>query len=287
MGMPRLRDRALAAPFPGGIFRGDQPQAFHEFSGGIDTRQVADCGDPGDSHSAWHAEEGLECLDHRLQAPSFDLVVECLCQALEPFGLCVHSPDLCLKDDVLRRSWTHDCGEPPSVRWSPMGLAGRADGMAEEKGCEAARGVLEIVDGIFPCPTQVANGFILHCRDVDGCQVPRAHQAGQCDGVSPVGLHPIPGFFGDQGGRHDPADMAFFGEITVEPIATRASFIDKDEVRAFGWQPTDECIDVTLSCPSIAERDDLGVVFLGDIGDGNRVFMNIHSDGERARLCHG
>jgi hypothetical protein len=81
--------------------------------------------------------------------------------------------------------------------------------------------------------------------------------------------------------------MTFFGAIPVEPIATRASFIDKDEGRAFGLQPTEELIDATLSRPYIAEREDLGVVFFSDIGDGNRVLMDIHTDVERARLCHG
>jgi hypothetical protein len=56
--------------------------------------------------------------------------------------------------------------------------------------------------------------------------------------------------------------MAFFGQITIEPIATRASFIDKDKVRAFGLQPTDEFIDVTLSRTDIAEGDDFGAIVL-------------------------
>ena len=46
-------------------------------------------------------------------------------------------------------------------------------------------------------------------------------------------------------------------------------------------------IDVTLSRPEIAEGDDLGVTVVGDIGDRNRVFMDIHSDVPRARLVSG
>jgi hypothetical protein len=78
--------------------------------------------------------------------------------------------------------------------------------------------------------------------------------------------------------------MALLGQIRVAPIATRAGCIDKDEVWAFGVQPPDALIDVTLSRPEIAEGDDLGVTFVGDIGDRNRVFMDIHSDVTRARL---
>jgi hypothetical protein len=123
--------------------------------------------------------------------------------------------------------------------------------------------------------------------DGDGCEVTRAQQAGQFDGVSPVGFHPIAWLFGDQRGSDDPADVAFVGAIGVEPIATRAGFINKDEVWAFGLEPADEVINVTLSRPDGAEGDDLGVVFVGDIGDGDRLFMDIHSDVEHARLVHG
>jgi hypothetical protein len=56
---------------------------------------------------------------------------------------------------------------------------------------------------------------------------------------------------------------------------------------AFGLHLPDELIDVTLACTDVAEGDDLGVMFLGDIGDGNRVFMDIHPDVKRARLAHG
>ena len=81
--------------------------------------------------------------------------------------------------------------------------------------------------------------------------------------------------------------MAFLGQIAVEPVPAGARLIDKDELFAFGRHLTDELIDVTLSCTDVAEGDDFSVMFLGDIGDGNRVFMDIHTDVKRARLAHG
>ena len=39
--------------------------------------------------------------------------------------------------------------------------------------------------------------------------------------------------------------------------------------------------------PMVPEVDDLGVVVLGDIGDGDGVFVDIQSDVKRARLAHG
>jgi hypothetical protein len=56
---------------------------------------------------------------------------------------------------------------------------------------------------------------------------------------------------------------------------------------AFGRHLPDEWIDVTLACTDGAEGDDFGVVFLGDVRHGNRRFMDIQSDGKRARLVHG
>jgi hypothetical protein len=123
--------------------------------------------------------------------------------------------------------------------------------------------------------------------DIDGCQVTRAQQSGQFDGVSPVGFDPIPGLFGDQGGSDDPADMTFVGEIAVEPRATRAGFIDQDKVWALGLQPPAEVIAVTRSCTDGVEEHDLSAVVLNDIGDGNRVLMDIQTDVKRARVTHG
>jgi hypothetical protein len=96
-----------------------------------------------------------------------------------------------------------------------------------------------------------------------------------------------PGFLGNQGGRHDAADLAFLGQIAVEPRATRPRFIDKDEVRAFGLQPANKFIDIALSRTDVSKGDNLGVRFLGDVGDGNGLFMNISPDVECARLVHG
>ena len=56
---------------------------------------------------------------------------------------------------------------------------------------------------------------------------------------------------------------------------------------AFRLHLPDKLIDVTLARSTIAERDDLGVVFLSDVSNGNRLFMDIQSDVKRARLVQG
>jgi hypothetical protein len=73
----------------------------------------------------------------------------------------------------------------------------------------------------------------------------------------------------------------------IEPVATGASLIDKDEVFGFRWHLTDELIDVTRSCPHGAQGGDLSAMSLGDIRDGNRIVVDIHSDKECARVRPG
>ena len=170
--------------------------------------------------------------------------------------------DVFLEDDLLRRGGTDDLAEPAEVGRAPGGPARIADIVPQEKGFEPELRGLEIADGIFTRPAQVTNGFIFDLGHIDRGEVPRAHQAGQLDGVTAVGFDPIAGLFGDQRGRDDPADMAFFGQIAIEPVPTGAGFIDKDEMFAFGLQLPDELIDVTLSGTDGAEGDDLGVVIL-------------------------
>ena len=48
-----------------------------------------------------------------------------------------------------------------------------------------------------------------------------------------------------------------------------------------------ELIDVTLAGANGAQVGHLSAVILGDIRHGNRLFVDIHSDEECARLRHG
>jgi hypothetical protein len=107
------------------------------------------------------------------------------------------------------------------------------------------------------------------------------------DSVTTVSLDAIASLFGNQGRGDDPADVASFGKITIEPGATRPRFIDKDQVLGLGWPLSNELINIGLPGADGAEVDDLSVVVFGDVGYGNRVFMDIHSDVQRARLVHG
>ena len=46
-------------------------------------------------------------------------------------------------------------------------------------------------------------------------------------------------------------------------------------------------IEVTLACPDVAEGNDFGTVILGDRRHGHRIFVNIQTDVDWARLWPG
>jgi hypothetical protein len=236
---------------------------------------------------AWHPAESLERLDNRGESPGLHLLGEFLFQTRPPCGVLSDRSDVFLGHDLLRGGGPDDLAEPAEVGRPPGGAAGVTDIVPQEKGFAPQLRGLEIVESICTRPAQVPHGFIRNCWDRDRGESPRAHQAGQFDGIPPVGCDAIPGLFGDQGGRHDAADLAFCGHIAVAPIATRPSFLDQDAVGAFGLQPATQLIDSALARPAVAKGDNLGVRFLGDVGDGHGLFMNISPDGECARLVHG
>jgi hypothetical protein len=107
------------------------------------------------------------------------------------------------------------------------------------------------------------------------------------DGIPTIRFDTVAGLLRDQGRGDDPAAVAFWGQLAIEPIAAGAGFIDKDELLALGLQVPDEPVDITLPGPDRTQIDDFGMVFLGHVSDGDGLFMDIQTDIERARLVHG
>jgi len=136
-------------------------------------------------------------------------------------------------------------------------------------------------------PTQVADRFIVEGRARDRGEVPGAHEPGELPGVAPVGFDPVTRLFGNSGGRDHPADRVFFRQIPLEPIPTRAGFIDKDQVFGLRLELPHQGVDVTLSGAKGPQGDDLGVMIFGNVGHSDRLFVHIHSDVQRARLVQG
>ena len=117
----------------------------------------------------------------------------------------------------------------------------------------------------------------------------RAYQeaGGQLDGITAVRFDPLSSLLGNQRWGHDPAVVVLFLQITIEPIAARPRFINKDEVLRFRLHLADELIKITLACANGAQIRHFSTVLLRDIGDSNRLLMDIHANEECGRLRHG
>jgi hypothetical protein len=138
----------------------------------VNARQITQRRDDGDGHGELHTPQRLQGLDHRLKPPGVRLLVEFVFETLQAFSGLVHGPDICLEDDVLRRGRTAHLSEPAPVGWPPGGPAGVADIVPQEKRFEPAFGGLEILDGIFAGPAQIADGLVFDLWNLDGRQIP-------------------------------------------------------------------------------------------------------------------
>jgi hypothetical protein len=231
-----------------------------------------------------HAAPGLKGLDHGVEAPGVDLLLECLFQAVKTLGVFDDGTDVCLKDNVLSRCRTDDLREPSEMGWVPGGPARVADIVSEQEGVETTLGGLKIADGIFTRPGEIPHGFVFLLGNRDQGEITGAPQAGPLHRVTAVGFDAVAGLFRHEGGRHHPAVMASFCEIPVEPVATGIGCIDKDQMLSLGWHLADEVVNVTWPCADGTTGGALGSVLLSDGGHGDGRFMDISSDVKRARL---
>ena len=284
IGIAGLGAAALASACATGRFRRRQAQIMHELSGVLAARQVAECGDGDDRHCQLHATEGLQRVNHRAAPPGGDLLVAFLGQPLQPCGVFGDGPDIVLENHVLGGSGTDPLAQPPQGRRAPGGSACIPDILPQEQGFEAQLGRLEVVERLFTRAAEVTNSFGVDRWDINRGEVPRAYQARQWDGIPTIRFDTVAGLFREQGGGDDPATVAFCGQRAIEPIATGADFIDQDALLACGLQLPDERVDITLPRPDRAQGDDFRAIFLGDVSDCDGLFMDIHSDVERARL---
>jgi hypothetical protein len=141
--------------------------------------------------------------------------------------------------------------------------------MAEQEGFETQLGRLEIADGGCTRAGKVADRFIVHRGNIDREEIPGAHQPGQWHGVTPVSFDAVTGLLGHQRGRHDPAVVAFVGEIPVEPVATGTGFIDKEQMLGLGLHVADKVVKVTWAGADGPEVGALSAVLLRDVSDGH------------------
>ena len=102
-------------------------------------------------------------------------------------------------------------GDGPSLRPEPHcvalgpGLLGRREAtpVAEEECREPMPGTQQIGADIFAAPQQIAGGFFLLGRNVNGGERAGATEHGELTRIAAVGVDAVPGAAGNQGGRDD------------------------------------------------------------------------------------
>jgi hypothetical protein len=287
LGVPRLGARALTPRLTTGGFRGGQAQVTHERSGVVNARQLPECCDEGDGDGQWPAPEGVKGLDHRLQTPGLHRLVACVFETSPACRVFVHRPDLCLADDWWRRGRTAHVREPAPRGRPPGGLARRADILPQPTRVQPELGGLEIPDGVFTRPAQIAAGVVFELWHRDGREVPRAHEPRQGYGVTPVGVDPVARLFRHQGRGDDPARIAFCTQVAREPRPARAGFVDQDQGLTFRLQLTDALSAVTLTRANGPERGALSTLLLSDLSHREGCLMDIQTAVACVRVWHG
>jgi len=73
----------------------------------------------------------------------------------------------------------------------------------------------------------------------------------------------------------------------MQGVAAGAGLVSEHEAGGFALQPADELVDVGLAGADGAEEGDLGRAFLGGVGDGDGILVDVETDEERGGVMHG
>jgi len=287
MRMARLRHGTLPASFARGRFRGNQPQALHEWSGSIAARQGAECGHRGDGHKAWPPPQGRKGFDSWGDAPRVALFLECVLPTLKALPVVVDRAPVCLANDGVRRCGPEHFREPAEMGRLPGGPAGVAESMPQQKGCAPQWRCLAIADGLFPRPAEVADGFRLHRGAIHRGEGPRACPPRHVPGGPAVRFDAVPGLLGPQRWRHDPAGVVFLRALALAPVPTGAGFREQDQGRGRGLPLANPLSAVTLAWAHSPARGHRGALLLRHRGPREGLGVALHAHKACVRLGQG
>lgn len=120
LGMTGVGEGTLPAALTAGVCRGDQPQAFQQWSGVIDACEVSPCSHGGDGHDELDATQRLERCDDRRYTPGLGLVLACWFQTPEACRVCVDRAHVVLEDALLGGGVTDHRREPSEMGRTPL-----------------------------------------------------------------------------------------------------------------------------------------------------------------------
>jgi hypothetical protein len=287
LGMPGLREAALASARAPGRGRRRPAQSMPEWSGVSEAGQVATCRDGGDRPRPRPATLGWPGVYHWAEPPGGARRAACRVPPLAPWGGCGHRPERGVADEVRGGGGTAHRAPPAPVSRASGGPARIPPSLPQEQGVEAARGRLERVAWIVTRAAQGTPRVVLDRWDRDRREVPGAQPSCPLEGITPSRVDPVAGLLGDHGGGDAPAAVALVGQIARAPIAAGPRVVAHATRLACRRPRPEERVESRRSRPDRATGDDCRAIGLGHRGDGAGLWMPIQADVARVSVRPG
>ena len=173
------------------VLRGDQAEVRHQLARMREPANIADLRDETHRRDKRDPAQRLQRLDDRGPPPRGRELPELVGEALDTaFGF-VDRVAVLLQRDVLQGEGETEVGQPPAIRSGPAGATRIAAVLPEQEGLQAMFRLGAQADRIFPCPHEIAQGFIVWRGNVDRREFAGAMQPGQGVAISSIGFDPI------------------------------------------------------------------------------------------------
>jgi hypothetical protein len=223
-------------------------------------------------------------MHDRMQSPRRPDLPQFGFESPESVDLFIDRAQRFLENNLLRGRGTDDLREVPAMGGVPVGPADVVQPEAEQEALQAQLGVLERQPRRIAGQTQVAEGFVLHGRDVDARQIARPEQPRELDRIAAVGLHFVAGLLRDQRGRDDVTVEPLAGQVAMQGVAAWSGLVGKHQLRRLRLQPPDQFVEVRLARADRAKiHRRIGALPQG-MGDRDRILMDVETDEKRCRL---
>ena len=138
--------------------------------------------------------------------------------------------------------------------------------------------------GVRTCPHQIAEGLMLSIWHPDRREVATAQQPRQLERIASIGLDLVAWPYGNQRGRHHHALDAQLGELPVQRVPRRPSFVGHPQLNVLATQLPHQLANGVriVGDRAVAARRTL---FFGD-GHRDRRAMHVQTDVPQLPMLH-